>query len=107
MAAPCQRIREANPSPTHTTGGRAMRFLPVLVLLALGAVVNSAAGQPAHTPRLDCNGDALPDGVIARLGTLRFQPPGHVQAAALLPDGTFVATATQIKDGTRVDLMDT
>jgi WD40 repeat protein len=85
-----------------------MRIVSALVLLAHLAVVTSAASQPAKTPRLDVNGDPLPDGVIARLGTLRFQPPGHVSGVALSPDGTTLATATSgDKDGTRIDFMDT
>src|SRR5204863_9367180 len=87
-----------------------MRFGPVLVLLALVAPVANAADHAAKTPRLDVNGDPLPDGAIARLGTSRFQPPASpfVRAIALSPDGKTVATATHDdKEGTRIDFMDT
>ena len=89
-----------------------MRFVPVLMLLA----VNSAAGQPAPAPRLDVNGDPLPAGVLARLGTTRFQlldgdPDslrvfGHTRAIALAPDGTTVAVTRDDKKGTRVHFLD-
>ena len=85
-----------------------MRFVPVLVLLAHGAVVTSAAAQSGKTQNLDINSDPLPKGVVARLGTLRFQPAGDAVGAdpfeavlrqfsapvaiALSPDGTAVAT---------------
>jgi WD40 repeat protein len=84
-----------------------MRLVPVLVLLTHGAVLASAASQPAKRPRADIHGDPLPDGALARLGTLRFQPQGWVRAAALSPDGRTVATATYgPKEGIRVDFMD-
>jgi len=44
-------------------------------------------------PRLDRNGDPLPDGAIARFGTTRFRFPnfGHVAAACISPDGKLLA----------------
>jgi WD40 repeat protein len=76
----------------------------MLVLLTQLAVVTTAASQPAKTQRVDINGDQLPEGAVARLGTLRFQPPGregpthwwyrHSPVLSLSPDGTTVATAT-------------
>ena len=86
-----------------------MRFVPVLVLLAHVAIINKSTSQPAKTPRLDCNGDPLPDGAIARLGTTRFQPPGYGRAVALSPDGTTVATVIRgnNEEPTRIHFMDT
>lgn len=84
-----------------------MRFVPALVLLAHVAVVSSAAAQPAKTQRLDFNGDPLPQGAVARLGTVRFQPSEYHCGVALSPDGTIVATATRgNKEGTRIGFMD-
>jgi WD40 repeat protein len=98
-----------------------MRF--VATLLALGFVIASAAAQPARTPRLDSNGDPLPEGAIARLGTLRFQPPGQAmtglgtlrfrfwrdreRAIALAPDGKTVATVTRDDKSIRIHFLDT
>jgi WD40 repeat protein len=85
-----------------------MRFVPVLVLLAHLVAVNHAATQPAKKPRIDVNGDPLPDGAVARLGTVRFQPPEDVGAVALSPDGTTVATTSPgYKTGTRLYFMNT
>jgi WD40 repeat protein len=85
-----------------------MRFVPALVLLAHTAFVTSAAAQPARKSRLDVNGDPLPDGAVARLGTRRFQPPGRVGAIALSPDGTTVAATSPDSDGrARISLLDT
>ena len=89
-----------------------MRFVPVLVLCAHVAVVNSAAAQPAKTQRLDVNGDSLPDGAIIRLGTTRFQAQ-DTRAISLSPDGTTVAVvAHAYKAATKswsleIDFMDT
>ncbi len=45
--------------------------------------------QPAAPPRLDCFGDPLPPGTLARLGTLRFH---RCDRAACSPDGKPIAT---------------
>src|SRR5262249_7261345 len=86
------------------TEGAVMRRTPVLTLLAHLAIVGAAAAQ---APRLDVNGDPLPEGAVARLGTLRFQPQGESRAVALSPDGTTVARATRGDKGTDIDLLDT
>ncbi len=83
-----------------------MRSVLFLVLLAQVALVASAAAQSPKTPQLDVNGDQLADGAVARLGTLRFQPPGYVRGIALSPDGMTVATVTRDKEGSHVDFMD-
>jgi WD40 repeat protein len=94
-----------------------MRCGPVTVVLALVALVATAADDAAKPPRLDVIGDPLPDGAIARLGTTRFQPPDYVRAAArswdgrslaLSPDGASVAmTSGGGKAGTRIHFLDT
>src|SRR5438477_1652306 len=63
-------------------------FLPVLL----------AAGERG-SPRVDHYGDPLPDGAIARLGTLRFRPGGR---CFLHPDGKKLLTS----DGSRLHVWD-
>jgi WD40 repeat protein len=96
-----------------------MRFVLFLMLLAQAAF--SAAAEPAKAPRLDFNGDPLPDRAVARLGTVRFQPDEvsgglpvrrfrirhETQIMALSPDGTLLALAANQEKGTRIDFMDT
>jgi WD40 repeat protein len=82
-----------------------MRFIFVLVLLASVTVLTGTAAESEKTTRLDLHGDEIPAGASARMGTLRFQPPGH--DVALSPDGTILAAATPEKDGTRLHFMET
>jgi WD40 repeat protein len=99
-----------------------MRLIPVLALVTYFAVANSALTQPAQKARVDVNGDPLPEGAVARLGTVRFQSsdpirnvavsPNGPTVAAISPDGTTVATATTTYElngtqGTRINFMDT
>src|SRR5438132_9525496 len=85
-----------------------MRLSFAPALLALAAFVTPVSSQPPPAPRLDANGDALPNGAIARLGSLRFQPPRWNQAIALSPDGTVLATFSQgNNENTFIDFMDT
>ncbi len=42
---------------------------------------------PAKAPRTDRFGDALPDGAVARMGTVRFRQGSGVEFVGFLPDG--------------------
>ena len=63
------------------------RSLPVLLCLALGSLP-ALAGPP----RFDRQGDPLPPGAVARLGTVRLRAPCY--RSALSPDGKVVHVKT-------------
>src|SRR5258706_16112918 len=60
------------------------QVLGTFVLLSLG----SASAEP---PRLDRYGDPLPQGAVARLGSLRLLCAGDVANVVFTPDGRIVA----------------
>lgn len=60
------------------------------ILLLLPAAVHA---QSSAKPRLDAHGFPLPDGAIARLGSLQFMSPAPIAALAMSPDGKRVASA--------------
>jgi WD40 repeat protein len=49
-------------------------------------------GAAAQRPRTDSQGDPLPPGAVARLGTVRWRHPGGITAIAFAPDGQSLAT---------------
>src|SRR5438874_2619950 len=77
---------------TKDAKGKAMR-VGLCVLTCLGFVgVGTASAQPPVKARVDALGDPLPDGVVARLGTLRFVQPNGIHSLAVSPDGKLIAT---------------
>jgi WD40 repeat protein len=64
------------------------------VLLLLALLWPCYPARAADTPApLDRNGDVLPAGAVARLGTLRFRHGDGVTAVAYSPDGKIIASA--------------
>jgi WD40 repeat protein len=62
-------------------------------------LAQTPAGQPADkAPRSGADGEPLPAGSLARLGTLHFRQGSVILALAITPDGRTVATAG--RDGT-------
>jgi WD40 repeat protein len=70
----------------------------IVALLIFGVVLNSgrlARSEPPaseQTKRTDRYGDPLPEGAIARLGTLRLRHCSQVTSVAYSPDGRLLAT---------------
>jgi WD40 repeat protein len=60
---------------------------------ALGTCVQPVPGQGSAPPAVDCFGDLLPTGAVARLGSVRFRHGGPVRSVAYSPDGTTLASA--------------
>src|SRR5580704_15053380 len=71
---------------------------PHVVLMVLGLGSANGADLPPtrekQAPHTDCYGDLLPEGAIARLGTVRFRLGSEVQTAAVAPDGSIIASST-------------
>ena len=61
------------------------------VVIAFVACLLGLAARGAAQPKLDLLGDPLPEGAIARCGTVRFLPRNVAWAVSLSPDGKTVA----------------
>src|ERR1051326_6194592 len=73
----------------------ALRLVPLFVILL---AAYSAQADPPAGPKIatDKYGDPLPDGAIARLGTLRFTHGCSGIEVAISPDGKTVASAGNV-----------
>jgi len=71
--------------------------LPLVIFLLLTLSPLTHAQPPASErnkrPSLDCFGDPLPPGVVARLGTVRLRHSAAIEAVAFCPDGKTVVSA--------------
>jgi len=65
----------------------------VVLLLAFGLLA-TRAGAEEESPRLDAQGDPLPNEAVSRLGTTRLRDGGYVEGLVFSPDGK-----TLISDG--------
>src|SRR5690242_15175813 len=68
---------------------RPFTYLALTVALVLPGAAGAAA--PVN-PRADAAGDALPEGALARFGTLRLHHNGSVINVAFAPDGKTLAS---------------
>lgn len=61
------------------------------------ATIQAPSAQPGKQDKAtDLHGNLLPEGAIARLGTLRFRHGNEVHSIAVSPDGKLAATAVDV-----------
>jgi WD40 repeat protein len=110
---------EGVPAVGMTRGKVAAALLLVLGAVATGVVAlahpglagrqrraSHALAQPApqqkQPPRRDRDGEPMPDGAVARLGTIRWRAAGEVEGLAFAPDGkTVVAVSPRGEEANR------
>ncbi|MCR4415588.1 MAG: hypothetical protein NUV77_24515, partial [Thermoguttaceae bacterium] len=74
-------------------GRRAAPVRAGLSIALLSAVISGVC-WPQDAPRRDRYGDPLPEGAVARCGTIRMLPRFGVWSVAISPDGKTVASAS-------------
>jgi hypothetical protein len=88
-----------------------VRLLMVFGLVFVPTATLRSQPIPAFPgPRVDLYGDPLPEGAIARMGSVRFHhPAGGVTAAAFAPDGKTIAVVVveRAKKGSSVRFWET
>src|SRR5262249_11776130 len=69
-------------------------MLPLLVLRGIAPPANANEPGSMRKPgsRVDEAGDPLPEGAVARIGTVRLRQPSEVCSVAFSPDGKLLAT---------------
>jgi WD40 repeat protein len=79
-----------------TTSAKVLALVCCLLSMGVTVIPMRAGDFPSKkTARLDATGDSLPEGAVARLGTLRLVHRGHVTAVAVSPDGKLLASGVQ------------
>lgn len=83
-------------SAMSTTSAKVLALVCSLLSTSVTVVSMRASDPPRNkSARLDAIGDSLPEGAVARLGTLRLVHRGHVTAVAVSPGGKLLASGVQ------------
>src|SRR5260221_225111 len=81
------------------TSERLVVFLVLLHIVFLSLSVGKSAGPPVRPVRTDLNGDPLPPGASARIGSVRFYHSHMLLAVAFSGDGKKITSTSY--DGQR------